>query len=596
MADPLTLRKLAFLAPDPVEGDPPEIEDVPTVTILVGPNNSGKSKALQEIAAWCAGVNESRVIWKEISVHPPTNAEIGLEMFQVFKVEPENGEHEEQDAIFCQYNRFLPINPVFRGNVTKERISAALISLRNEINSESRRHITEPFMIHIDVLSRLKIIEDCPVNNNNSSHKRNPIYKLFYNDESRKNFRNIIFDHTRKYITIDPTNISKLQLKLNDKEPASNQEEQGLHREARDYHSKGTRVIFMGDGIKALIGIFLLLVDSPHKTILLDEPEIFLHPSLSRALGLKISQIMTASRSSLVVATHSADFLMGCIESGARVAIARITYDGGNPTARTILADEIRSLMRSPLIRSTQALRGLFCKAVILSEGDRDRAFYEEINRRLMECGGGISDSIFMNGFGADFLHRIAGPLRRFGVKVALIYDLDVIVEDSQWMNIHTLVTAAESDKQQINENRTKVKQYLINSGSDNEIPNYKKKGIYSIYGSERRELEQLIERLNIDGLFFVPVGEVEGWLKGLFTRQPRKKKWLELMFDALGSDPESETYVVPSQGDVWGFLRTIARWCNSLPGQMANPSERDPRAPDATPFAGSSTLSRGAG
>ena len=116
--------------------------------------------------------------------------------------------------------------------------------------------------------------------------------------------------------------------------------------------------------------------------ITIDEPEAFLHPSLSFNLGKEIGQATTGSQKRLFVSTHSAEFVMGCIQSGVPLNIVRLTYQEGIATARILPSQSILKLMRNPILRSTGVLNGLFYKFVIVGEADSDRVFYQEDQRK----------------------------------------------------------------------------------------------------------------------------------------------------------------------------------------------------------------------
>lgn len=135
----------------------------------------------------------------------------------------------------------------------------------------------------------------------------------------------------------------------------------------------------------------------------------------------------------LVAATHSAAFLRGCVESAASTSIVRVTYERatGAAAARVLTASELRPLLHEPLLHSTRALEGLFHRAVVVGESDADRAFYDELNRRLLEVGRGIADAQFVNAQNWSTEARIVGPLRRLGVPAAAILDTDALWEPS---------------------------------------------------------------------------------------------------------------------------------------------------------------------
>ena len=68
-----------------------------------------------------------------------------------------------------------------------------------------------------------------------------------------------------------------------------------------------------------------------------------------------------------------------------------------------------------------------------------------------------------------------------------------------------------------------------------------------------------MFDMLDKYGLFILRHREVEHWLPALNVK--RNKKWLHVIFTALGSDPKSSKYLFPEEGDVWAFLDKVAAW-----------------------------------
>ncbi len=184
---------------------------------------------------------------------------------------------------------------------------------------------------------------------------------------------------------------------LSDRKPLNNAEEQALDAAARAFHKDASLIPELGDGVRTSVGLVSAVMSVPHRILLIDEPEAFLHPTLARRVGTVLSATARDRDASLIVATHSSEFLMGCIQATPELRIVRLTYAANSPTARSIEPAEIIGLMNDPLLRSANALRALFHRAVIVCEADSDCAFYEEVNYRLQQAGRGISDSLFMN-------------------------------------------------------------------------------------------------------------------------------------------------------------------------------------------------------
>jgi predicted ATP-dependent endonuclease of OLD family len=162
--------------------------------------------------------------------------------------------------------------------------------------------------------------------------------------------------------------------------------------------------------------------------MLIDEPDAFLHPPLARRLGANMVTLSQEKDASLIVATHSGDFLMGCLEADPFASIVRLTYENNIATARSLEPSDLRYLMNDPLLRSTAPLRGLFHRGAIVTEADTDRAFYDEINQRLLNAGRGIREGLFLNAQNKDTVHKLVDPLRKIGIPTAAIVDLDFIL------------------------------------------------------------------------------------------------------------------------------------------------------------------------
>lgn len=290
----------------------------------------------------------------------------------------------------------------------------------------------------------------------------------------------------------------------------------------------------------------------------MDEPEAFLHPSLAFKLGKEVAGIMSHSEKRLFVATHSPNFIMGCIQSGAPVNIVRLTYRDNVATSRILPNEDILRLMRNPLLRSTGVLSGLFYEFVIVTESDADRAFYQEINDRLLKFTDfGIPNCLFLNAQNKQTVKTIIKPLRELGIPVAGIVDIDILKEGgSVWGEFLESGYLPELEKNALAHTRQAIKQKFDQSGQ-----NMKRDGgINILTGSDREALSNLFEKLAEYGLFVVPYGELESWLKEL-NISGHGPNWLIGIFEAMGEDPSSHSYIKPKEEDVWAFITSIRNW-----------------------------------
>lgn len=342
-------------------------------------------------------------------------------------------------------------------------------------------------------------------------------------------------------------------------------EEQALDEAAREFHRNSKLISDLSDGVQAFTGLVSAVLSFQHSILLVDEPEAFLHPPLARRLGKNLSEVASEREASLVVATHSSEFLMGCIEATPNLSIVRLNYENNLATARSVSPMDLQKLMSDPLLRSAQALRGLFHRCVIVTEADKDRAFYEEINHRLQDQSRGISDALFLNAQNWQTIPRIVKPLRVLGIPVAAVMDLDVVLNANEWVSIYEMLCIDDETKHTLESLRK------ICDGNLTSLPStadgrkqYKINGIKSLNDTQQRELKQLIMELEEYGLFIVEVGELEGWLSSIGVSFDPKRTWLTRIFSSMGTDPTAPDYVSPRSDDVWEFMGKIKKWIDN--------------------------------
>jgi predicted outer membrane lipoprotein len=313
------------------------------------------------------------------------------------------------------------------------------------------------------------------------------------------------------------------------------------------------------DGVKAYTGTIIEVVAGDPRIILIDEPEAFLHPPLAQQLGVELSEVVLQSRKNVFVATHSAHFVMGCLQSGAPVDVIRLTYKDGVATARVLKNDELTLMMRNPLLRSTGVINALFYEHVVVTESDSDRAFYQEINDRLLKYapGRGIPNCLFLNAQNKQTTRQIAKPLRELGIPTIGLVDVDILKEGGKvWSGFLESGGLPELDRNALATSREMLYSKAKHLGLDIK----KGGGISQFQKADREAADNLFERLEQYGLFVVRGGELESWLKhlGVCGHSP---EWLVNMFEKLGDDPSKPEFVRPGDTDVWEFVDRMRSW-----------------------------------
>lgn len=544
MIKKLKLKFGSSAAKSPLEAD------LTPITVFVGPNNSGKSKLLLEIEDFC---KKGKINTKDVILSDLKFSEI---------IDKEN-EIQKHTLVPSINESLAPNQIIFGDSKVRNKIDKShLYQYLSDI--ESFREYFCSFYLSFNTLllgggNRINLIKEQQAGDL-QGQPQNILQVLFQNNTKRKEVRRIVFDAFQKCFVVDPTKLGYLRIRLSETSPIDDIQERGIHQDAVDFHKKALDINLASDGVKAFTGIITTIIAGDPRVILIDEPEAFLHPSLASNLGKEVSNSVNGSFKSLFVSTHSANFLMGCIQSGVPINIIRLTYSNDSPTARILPSDKVLKLMRHPLLRSTGVLNGLFYEYVIVTEADADRAFYQEINERLLsfDPSKGIPNCLFLNAQNKQTIHEILRPLREMGIPCAAIVDVDVVKEGGTvWTSLLSSASIPEVTIQ-----ATALSRSAIKSRFDAKGVNFKTNGGVDVLGSVDKEAcNNLFDQLDEYGIFPVRKGELESWLKGLGATASHSPDWLIEIFEKLGEDPTTINYVKPSIGDVWDFMTKIKTW-----------------------------------
>ncbi|MBW0278620.1 ATPase [Shewanella xiamenensis] len=528
-----------------------ELISTTPVTVFVGPNNSGKSKVLSEIEQYCRNgqKNSNSLILDDLTFFELSEEEV-LEAIEHIKQKPNLGESVSDDHIFVgsRYGRH----------------QVHLASLKQSIQNPTANlsAFCHWFLTHITLIldgrSRINLVNQQSAGDLQQA-PQSSFQVLFRDDIKRHEVRRIVSEAFGSYFVIDPTSLGQLRIRLSQRAPINDLEECGIHAEAVQFHANAQLIDNASDGVKAFTGIVTEVLAGDPKVILIDEPEAFLHPSLASKLGYEVSRAALSADKRVFVSTHSPTFVMGCIQSGAPVNIIRLTYRDGVATSRVLPSREILELMRNPLLRSTGVLSGLFYEFVVVTESDADRAFYQEINERLLRFKPewGIPNCLFINAQNKQTVQTIIRPLRQLGIPAVGIVDIDVLKEGGTvWSNLLSGANVPSITHASLAATRAAVKQAMDNSGK-----NMKRDGGVAILTSSEREAAQnLLNQLGEYGIFVVPGGELESWLQALGA-SGHGPTWLINIFERMGEEPETSNFLKPDENDVWAFMAIVKAW-----------------------------------
>ena len=551
MTQQLKIQHLKFRAGGTATGSPLEV-DTPNVTVLVGPNNAGKSATLREIERWCQGQSGESLLVDEIELLLPDTFEDLMAMLDDHVTDPPEGEIADPERMWISRPSIRQGEDRIHEQWERRRLEDAYVKLNLQ---RLRSMFVRLFTLRLDGRTRFDLVDPKPAGPL-EQHPENHLWSLFVDDAKREKVREFTEDAFGKHFVVDPSGMNRFRARLSDRKPKGPAAQRSLSKHALAFYKDAPLIPDLGDGVRCSVGLVSAVMSLSQRILLIDEPEAFLHPTLSRRVGQQLAETARERDASLVAATHSADFLFGCIQVAPDTRIVRLTYDSGEATARSIEPSEVLHLMRDPLLRSTNALRALFYRAVIVTEADADRALYDEVNYRLVETDKGTNDALFINAQNWQTIPRLVTPLRSMGIPAAAIFDFDVIM-DKDFKCLWPILNESQDVVQTLQKHRDDVKKLMEKVGRKD----CKARGTEAFKGDDKGLIESFVSTMTNYGIHFVPVGELECWLPKLAVKRRDKSRWLTEVFDALGADPGEEDYVEPGVDDVWAFIGQVATW-----------------------------------
>jgi hypothetical protein len=540
------LEHVTFAAGAVTGAAPLRVRPAP-ITILVGPNNCGKSLALREVEQLLTDQHFDRgglLVVRDVAYEARAASETAADILRPYLA--------EEDGHTLTY-----VNPFRKNGATIGYDRRVIPTIPGDQPQRWGTLLGAVDVARLDGPSRLSLV-NVQQSGDLIGPPLNHLLQLFQDEAARLALRRAVHDAFDRYLVIDPTNPGTLRVKLSDRAPTDPVEEQSYDTRARAFHTAARDIGDFSDGVRAYTGLLAALLSLKARILLIDEPDAFLHPPLARKLGHNIARQAADRNLRVFAATHSSEFLMGCIEAGTTVEIVRLTYKAGVASARHLPAEGVRALSQEPLMRSTNVLSALFHDGAVVTESDNDRAFYQEINHRLVAQGEGAASCLFLNAQNKQTVQRIATPLRSLGIPAAAVVDIDVLNKGgAEWGHFLDAGNVPEATRKSLEAWRAQ----LATSHKDKEAwQALKRGGTATLSADDKSACEDLFKQLAAYGLFVVPVGEVEGWLRALSVAG-YKSAWAVAMLDRLGPDPAKEGYVAPGSDDVWDFVRGIAKW-----------------------------------
>ena len=201
-----------------------------------------------------------------------------------------------------------------------------------------------------------------------------------------------------------------------------------------------TRLDEVGQGWKSFAGIVLGVLLSPGRFVLIDEPELHLHPGTARQLGRWLAQHVDASDCQLILATNCEHFLAGLYDGDTPVTLVRTSQVSRTTHLQAVARDAGRELATEPRLAHQRALNCVFSEGVILVPGSADALVYEAVATRQLAR----SEIRFLHAHGAGNLASVARSLRHTGLSLGVVAGLDLFNSEDKFCE---LVEAASGEE-----------------------------------------------------------------------------------------------------------------------------------------------------
>jgi len=308
-----------------------------------------------------------------------------------------------------------------------------------------------------------------------------------------------------------------------------------------------------GDGMKSYAGILFEALVSELDITLLDEPEAFLHPPQMRRLGQTLAAEV---KGQIMVATHSSDILRGFLQgSKGNVRVIRILRNKNQNHIYEANTSVIEELWTRPELRYSNALDGIFHKQAIICEDDSDCRLFNVISDFISANDTRQwLDTAYIPTGGKHGIKKIAEVLRGIGVPVKAVFDIDILNEKTlfretvmafggSWSKFEALWSRLDSAvrsgirRKSAPEIKADIEDLLKNSPTD-DVPKkeiidilkqespwqyVKKFGKIAIpNGNAQKDYDALENSLIEIGIYIISVGEVENFCPAIGSHGPR--------------------------------------------------------------------------
>ncbi|MCD2141092.1 ATP-binding protein [Rhodococcus pyridinivorans] len=273
--------------------------DLDGLTVLVGPNNSGKSQTLRDIHSFITNDPQELVVLSSIKYDLPESIPAHLDRLNPVPSSTNVG-----------YHTYSSLSSSLREIHSVEYPRDGLSYFeKEEGRNDLRRYFGRFEVALLDAGSRLAVAQSSESHDLNTDRPQNLLQSLFLRKDIQERLDQAFFDTFGMHIRLDFTSLKRLYFRVSENFGVIPDDIQDANQMMRGFPNLDDQ----GDGFRSFVGVVLSVLLACDRLILLDEPEAFLHPEQARRLGRWIAQESFRSSIQIVVSTHNSHFLQGLL-------------------------------------------------------------------------------------------------------------------------------------------------------------------------------------------------------------------------------------------------------------------------------------------
>ncbi len=562
------------------------------LTVIIGPNSSGKTQMLKDLQARLLGESRKLVVCEKIDLERPPALDPLIDnlcsMRQIRKK-------------FDQHNRLVietlmpGLGHNSQGNWTLEfsDIQRFFSTRPDPVLQQTDRfleHFGRSFLSSLFLDRRLVVTNAVDNFKFESQWPSNELQALHLDKGAKEKLAEEAIRVFGKAIWLDFTAGNTLCLKVSDDGKMPSAEDRLEPEKMRNYRT----IEEEGDGFKSYMGTCVTLLLGQRPICLIDEPELCLHPPQAYALGRFIGKYGTSSDHVTFVATHSSHILRGIIEATKKLDIIRLSRSGSKFSGKKVSHDAIMACIEKPSTKVETILDGLFAETVSVVESEGDRLVYSTTWERI--ASEFRHDVHFVSVGGIGGFADTCELYRQLKIPVCIMADLDLLRELDTFERIVKALASTDEATRALDKCRSiidrikamgplhteeelrnelqaiididlswanvcqlaDIRRKLSDLSAGLSLTARLKKGVESLRSEPvYPDLNALLGECRGHGLFLVPAGELEDWVPELAAGGPSKKKkaeWANYAANKLRDAPVGTD-------DVWAFVRRMAEF-----------------------------------